>query len=132
MLNRKKWKDNVIQSIEKSTRKAMNFLFNPKQEHVEAKYGLVVGHVQSGKTANYTGLIARAADAGYDVIIVLAGLHNNLRKQTQIRLERELMGTDKGGLHVNKPEGPEWYPITTQDDDFQTMTNPGFLSGIIQ
>ena len=129
LLNRKKWKDNVIQSIEKSTRKAMNFLFNPKQEQVDAKYGLVVGHVQSGKTANYTGLIARAADAGYDVIIVLAGLHNNLRKQTQIRLERELMGTDKGGLHVNKPEGPEWYPITTQDDDFQTMTNPGFLSG---
>ena len=74
----------------------MNFLFNPKDESVESKYGLIVGHVQSGKTANYTGLISRAADAGYDLIIVLAGLHNNLRKQTQIRLERELMGTDKG------------------------------------
>ena len=38
------------------------------------------------------------------------------------------MGTDKGGLHVSKPDGPEWYPITSQEDDFQTMTNSGFLS----
>jgi hypothetical protein len=129
LLNRKQWDDTVIQSIEKSTRRAMNFLFNPLSESVESKYGLIVGHVQSGKTANYTGLIARAADSGYNVIIVLAGLHNNLRKQTQIRLERELMGIDKGGLHVNRPEGPEWYPITTQEDDFQVMTNSGFLSG---
>ena len=129
LLDRKGWDDAVIQSIEKSTRITMNFLFNPRDESVESKYGLIVGHVQSGKTANYTGLISRAADAGYDLIIVLAGLHNNLRKQTQIRLERELMGTDKGGLHVSKPDGPEWYPITTQEDDFQTMTNSGFLSG---
>ena len=70
--------------------------------------------MQSGKTANYTGLISRAADSGYNVIVVLAGLHNNLRKQTQIRLERELMGIDTEGLHVNKPRGREWYPITTQ------------------
>ena len=39
------------------------------------------------------------------------------------------MGIDTEGLHVNKPEGPEWYPITTQEDDFQVMTNSGFLSG---
>ena len=83
----------------------MNFLFNPKSESVDSKYGLIVGHVQSGKTANYTGLISRATDSGYNVIVVLAGLHNNLRKQTQIRLERELMGIDTEGLHVNKPEG---------------------------
>ena len=44
-----------------------------------------VGHVQSGKTGNYTGLVCKAADAGYKIIIVLAGLHNNLRSQTQMR-----------------------------------------------
>jgi hypothetical protein len=52
----------------------------------------VVGHVQSGKTGNYTGLICKAADAGYKIIIVLAGLHNNLRSQTQIRLEEGFLG----------------------------------------
>ncbi len=129
LLDRKGWPDKVAQSIEKSTRKAMNFLFNPKAEVVESKYGLVVGHVQSGKTANYTGLIARAADSGYNVIIVLAGLHNNLRKQTQIRLERELMGKDRGDLHVNPPENYDWVKITTQEDDFQTLPDSGFLSG---
>ena len=129
LLDRKDWPDKVTQSIEKSTRKAMNFLFNPKAENVEPKYGLVVGHVQSGKTANYTGLIARAADSGYNVIIVLAGLHNNLRKQTQIRLERELMGKDTGGIHVKPPEKYDWIKITTQDDDFQDLPDSGFLSG---
>ena len=129
LLNRKEWSDRVIQSIEKSTRKTMNFLFNPKSEDVDSKYGLIVGHVQSGKTANYTGLIARAADSGYNVIVVLAGLHNNLRKQTQIRLERELMGKDRGGLHVNPPENYDWIKITTQEDDFQVLPDSGFLSG---
>ena len=54
--------------------------------------GLVVGHVQSGKTGNYTGLICKAADAGYKIIIVLAGLHNNLRSQTQMRLDEGFLG----------------------------------------
>ncbi len=44
---------------------------------------MVVGHVQSGKTANYTGLVCKAADAGYRLIVVIAGIHNNLRNQTQ-------------------------------------------------
>jgi Z1 domain len=56
--------------------------------------GMVVGQVQSGKTANYTGLICKAADAGYRLIIVLAGLHNSLRSQTQERLDREFLGFD--------------------------------------
>ncbi len=54
--------------------------------------GLVVGHVQSGKTASYTGLICKAADAGYKIVIVLAGLHNNLRSQTQVRLDEGFLG----------------------------------------
>jgi len=54
--------------------------------------GLVVGHVQSGKTGHYTGLICKAADAGYKIIIVLAGMHNNLRSQTQMRLDEGFLG----------------------------------------
>lgn len=56
--------------------------------------GMVVGQVQSGKTANYTGVICKAADVGYRLIIVLAGLHNSLRSQTQERLDREFLGFD--------------------------------------
>ena len=55
---------------------------------------MVVGHVQSGKTANYTGLICKAADAGYRLVIVIAGIHNNLRNQTQERIDEGFAGID--------------------------------------
>ena len=131
LLHRKRWPDNVIQNIEASTRRTMNFLYNPKNPQNEKKYGLIVGRVQSGKTADYTGLIARAADSGYNLIIVLAGLHNNLRRQTQIRLEREVMGKLKhpNGEHVKPPDNYDWFKLTTKDDDFQVMSDSGFLSG---
>lgn len=67
-------------------------LEDPLREGAWDRRGLVVGHVQSGKTGNYTGLICKAADAGYKIIIVLAGLHNNLRSQTQIRLDEGFLG----------------------------------------
>lgn len=54
--------------------------------------GMVVGNVQSGKTANYIGLINKAADAGYKMIIVIAGIHNTLRKQTQERIDAGFIG----------------------------------------
>jgi hypothetical protein len=63
----------------------MNCLCNPKEEH-EGKFwkrGLVIGDVQSGKTATYSGLICKAIDAGYKVVILLAGITENLRQQTQ-------------------------------------------------
>lgn len=67
---------------------------NPSHPGKWDRRGMVVGQVQSGKTANYTGLICKAADAGYRLIIVLAGLHNSLRSQTQERLDREFLGFD--------------------------------------
>jgi len=54
--------------------------------------GLVLGDVQSGKTANYTALTNKAADTGYRIIIILAGMMENLRKQTQSRLDEECAG----------------------------------------
>ena len=66
---------------------------------------MVVGHVQSGKTANYTGLICKAADAGYRLIVVIAGIHNNLRNQTQARIDEGFIGRDTGRLaHANKAQ----------------------------
>lgn len=86
---------NVVDKLDDLTDKILDRLFNPKRENIEiCKKGLVVGQVQSGKTANYTGLICKAADAGFNVIVVLAGIHNNLRSQTQSRLDEGFLGFD--------------------------------------
>ena len=82
--------------------------------------GLVVGYVQSGKTANYTAVAARAADAGYRIVIVLSGIHGSLRSQTQNRLERELTGHQPGGVG-QADLGHEWVALTTPADDFQKV-----------
>ncbi|UQB80138.1 hypothetical protein KI429_12960 [Pseudomonas shirazica] len=70
--------------------------------------GLVVGYVQSGKTANFTAVAARAADVGYRLIIVLSGIHDSLRNQTQKRLDLELAGT-----------GVDWIRLTDETSDFR-------------
>ena len=57
-----------------------------------------MGHVQSGKTTNYIGLICKAADAGYKVIIVIAGIHNSLRNQTQRRIDEGFIGFDSASV----------------------------------
>ena len=82
----------AIDALEISTDEVLGLLEDPNRTGSWDRRGLVVGHVQSGKTANYTGLICKAADAGYKIIIILAGLHNNLRSQTQIRLEEGFLG----------------------------------------
>ncbi|NOU14650.1 MAG: Z1 domain-containing protein [Methylococcaceae bacterium] len=84
------WK--AIEALDKSSDSVLALLEDPTRAGPWDRRGLVVGHVQSGKTGNYTGLICKAADAGYKIIIVLAGLHNNLRSQTQIRLEEGFLG----------------------------------------
>lgn len=82
----------VVSALDESTDGILGRLEDPKREGSWDRRGLVVGHVQSGKTGNYSGLVCKAADAGYKIIIVLAGLHNNLRSQTQIRLEESFLG----------------------------------------
>lgn len=69
-------------------------LENPARPGPWDRRGMVVGQVQSGKTANYTGLICKAADAGYKLVVVLAGVHNSLRSQTQLRLDEGFLGFD--------------------------------------
>jgi hypothetical protein len=75
--------------------------------------GLVLGYVQSGKTTNFISTIAQAADAGYRLIIVLSGVTNNLRKQTQERLERSLTGKNPNN----------WYWLTSEESDFNESKN---------
>lgn len=90
----KNYPEAVLSQLDKLTDRTLDGLFNPDQNVVISKYGLVVGQVQSGKTSNYTGLICKAADAGFKLIIVLAGIHNNLRSQTQLRLDEGFLGFD--------------------------------------
>lgn len=82
----------AVDGLDRSTDTVLGLLEDPARDGPWDRRGLVVGHVQSGKTSNYTGLICKAADAGYKIIIILAGLHNNLRSQTQLRLDEGFLG----------------------------------------
>jgi hypothetical protein len=82
----------AINSLDRITDRILDLCGNPASNGGFDRRGMVVGDVQSGKTGNYTGLVCKAADAGYKVIIVLAGLNNNLRSQTQIRLDEGFIG----------------------------------------
>lgn len=84
--------ETIIDSLDTTTNQILEMLEDPRPggpEHFHVR-GLVIGYVQSGKTANFSALIAKAFDAGYRIVIVLSGLHNSLRRQTQLRLEDEL------------------------------------------
>lgn len=86
--------DGVITKLNEITEKILSRLGDPDENDQWDRRGMVVGNVQSGKTANYTGLICKAADAGYRVIIVIAGIHNNLRNQTQSRIDEGFVGRE--------------------------------------
>ena len=101
---RNRWSEHQIQALKESTSLVMERLSDPERDDIYPVRGLVVGYVQSGKTANFTGVIARAADAGYRLIIVLAGTLNILRSQTQRRIDRELIGKP----FINAENEPEY------------------------
>ena len=90
----KKIAPKVISRLDDLTDNILDRLADPEAHDEFDKRGLVVGHVQSGKTSNYVGLITKAADAGYKLIIVLAGIHSSLRSQTQLRIDEGFLGYD--------------------------------------
>jgi Z1 domain-containing protein len=94
LIEEKGWAPPQVSSLNEITSNILSRFEDPKRPGPWDRRGMVVGQVQSGKTANYTGLICKAADAGYRLIIVLAGMHNSLRSQTQHRLDREFLGFD--------------------------------------
>ena len=122
-----------VDSLDDVTDRIVGLLEDPRRAGAWDRRGLVVGHVQSGKTANYTGLICKAADSGYRLIVVLAGMHKNLRTQTQIRLDEGFLGyetrpiTERRGAgvrivgvgRIDSSLAPDY--VTTRDDngDFQ-------------
>lgn len=105
LLNLKGLPKPVIEATDEVTDKVLDRLGDPNNTSAWSRRGMVVGHVQSGKTQNYIGLICKAADAGYRLVVVIAGIHNNLRNQTQARIDEGFIGRDTGRLaHVNKAQ----------------------------
>ncbi len=92
--NTKGFPPQVVRRLNEVTDQILRRLENPRRPGAWDRRGMVVGQVQSGKTSNYTALICKAADAGYKLIVVLAGVHNSLRSQTQVRLDEGFMGFD--------------------------------------
>ncbi len=92
LLQSKGWKPTAIAKIKVSSDIILDHMANPKTEKYFNKQGLVIGDIQSGKTANYTAVINKAIDAGYKIVIVLAGMTRDLRNQTQNRLDTEVLG----------------------------------------
>jgi len=85
----KGWSDEAVDSINDTSNEVVSLLANPAGDKFRCR-GLVVGYVQSGKTANMTAVIAKAVDAGYNLVVLLAGVTNKLRSQTQRRIEADI------------------------------------------
>ena len=110
------WDSSVVELLDNTSNEIVSLLANPKEEQSLCR-GLVVGHVQSGKTANMTAVMAKALDAGYNTVIVLAGMTNKLRYQTQSRLVRDLV----------ERHPTLWQVLTPKEGDFQAPPHGGFL-----
>jgi len=130
LLEQEGWSGRLVQSLSDVTFRILGLVQNPADPDSWDRRGLVIGHVQSGKTANYVGLVCRAADAGYKFIIIVAGIHNNLRSQTQGRVDTGFVGRSSnpkgqkeavgvGTLAANFP-----HPITLTNtvSDFSART----------
>ena len=104
------WAETSLMNLENSTRAIVECLASPEAKEAYASRGLVMGYVQSGKTANFAGVVARAADAGYRLVIVLAGTWNILRNQTQRRFDKELLGKEllKNDESYTSHPPPDW------------------------
>ena len=94
LLLRQGWPPLVAATLDRSTDELLDLLGNPAETTPWQRRGLVMGDVQSGKTASYAGLICKAADADYRMIILLTGTLENVRRQTQERLDHAFIGFD--------------------------------------
>lgn len=127
LLTVKGWGTSALRSLDDSSDGILRQLASPSTDRFDIR-GLVLGFVQSGKTANYTAVAAKAADAGYRLVIVLSGIDNGLRLQTNRRLKRELVGyADNRTTAVRLPPmGRQWHEFTR--DELHGDFDPGFAN----
>lgn len=122
LLGRKGRSTTVVRALDEQTDRILGLMSPPSADEFDTR-GLVLGFVQSGKTANYSALIAKAADVGYRLVVVLTGMDKGLRRQTQIRLKKELVGYTDNRLDAVRlpPVGLQWHEFTSDEleGDFQ-------------
>jgi hypothetical protein len=98
--------DTTAASVDRASDRIVEQLGDPFTDKAFDRRGLVVGQVQSGKTTSYAALINKAVDAGYQVIVVLTGIHESLRVQTQKRVEESVTGlATESGEAAGPPKG---------------------------
>lgn len=107
--NTKNWDHEAIQSIDASSTEIVSLLADPARDQFRCR-GLVVGYVQSGKTANMTAVIAKSVDAGYNFIVLLGGVTKKLRVQTQRRIENDIVNRHRElwQLYTEAEEGGDF------------------------
>ncbi|UYQ94957.1 Z1 domain-containing protein [Chitinophaga horti] len=119
-----------VGDLDDFTNKILDKCVNPRKPGAWDRRGMVVGHVQSGKTSNYVGLINKATDAGYKVIIVIAGTISSLRRQTQERIDSGYIGRSSSAFINNRGEnrviGVGKYKVST---DIYSLTSSYYKSG---
>lgn len=118
-----------VNDLDDFTDKILDKCVNPKKSGSWDRRGMVVGHVQSGKTSNYVGLINKATDAGYKVIIIIAGTISSLRRQTQERIDSGYIGRNSSAFireKENKIVGVGNYTVGT---DIYSLTSAYYKSG---
>jgi len=111
-IDKQGWPPDRLESLDNASSRVVAHTPRPSRTGRWDARGLVVGYVQSGKTTNFTAVIAKLADEDYQLVIVLSGLHNGLRRQTQERLDRQLKE-----LNPDK-----WNTLTAEDHDFRSPT----------
>ena len=139
------WAAASVAELDSATTDIVQRLSDPSRPDIYQSKGLVVGYVQSGKTANIAGVLAKAVDAGYRLLIVLTGTIDLLREQTQRRLDMELVGVEnirtvaeelESGLNLefDYSDDPDWEqfvrhgarPSTLHQPDIVRLTNHRF------
>lgn len=95
------WSGAVIETLDRQTDRILDLTGDPQKSGAWARRGIAIGEVQSGKTATYISLLAKAIDYGYKIIIVIGGHTEDLRRQTQTRLDSDLTGIDSAYLADN-------------------------------
>lgn len=122
LTHKKGFAPQVLDSLDRSSSEVVDLLGDPTQTGSWKRRGLVIGDVQSGKTATYIGIVNKAADAGYKLVVLLTGGTESLRQQTQYRVDEGFLGKDSSVLGHDKVIGVGGYPTKTQFLRGQGMT----------
>lgn len=107
-----------LEQVDRASTRVLSLCEAPSGDSFASR-GLVVGYVQSGKTTNFAAVMAKAADAGYNFFIVLSGVTNSLRNQTQVRLQESF----------EMAEPSRWFWLTTAEEDFTAIANASHTLG---